>query len=111
MKSKAVAWMNHAQHESGGWGGDHARHASIEETALAVEGLVAALNDATPQAAIVRGVHWLIEHTARGTNFPPSPIGFYFAKLWYYEKLYPIIFTVAALERVAALLESESEMS
>ncbi len=26
-----------------------------------------------------------------------SPIGFYFAKLWYYERLYPLIFTVAAL--------------
>jgi squalene-hopene/tetraprenyl-beta-curcumene cyclase len=29
----------------------------------------------------------------------PSPIGFYFAKLWYYERLYPRIFTVAALKR------------
>ena len=29
----------------------------------------------------------------------PSPIGFYFAKLWYYERLYPMIFTVAALAR------------
>jgi squalene-hopene/tetraprenyl-beta-curcumene cyclase len=29
----------------------------------------------------------------------PAPIGFYFAKLWYYEKLYPLIFTVAALGR------------
>jgi hypothetical protein len=28
-----------------------------------------------------------------------SPIGFYFAKLWYYERLYPLIFTVAALGR------------
>ncbi|MDP6504909.1 MAG: hypothetical protein QF886_14920, partial [Planctomycetota bacterium] len=29
----------------------------------------------------------------------PAPIGFYFAKLWYYEKLYPIIFSIAALTR------------
>ena len=29
----------------------------------------------------------------------PSPIGFYFAKLWYYERLYPMIFTVSALAR------------
>ena len=34
-----------------------------------------------------------------GTFTDPSPIGFYFAKLWYFEKLYPIIFTVAALGR------------
>ena len=31
----------------------------------------------------------------------PSPIGFYFAKLWYFERLYPLIFTVAALGRAA----------
>jgi len=30
----------------------------------------------------------------------PSPIGFYFAKLWYYEKLYPMIFATGALERL-----------
>jgi squalene-hopene/tetraprenyl-beta-curcumene cyclase len=27
----------------------------------------------------------------------PAPIGFYFAKLWYFERLYPLIFTVGAL--------------
>ena len=26
-----------------------------------------------------------------------SPIGFYFAKLWYYEKQYPLVFGAAAL--------------
>ena len=28
-----------------------------------------------------------------------APIGFYFAKLWYYERLYPLVFAVAALGR------------
>jgi squalene-hopene/tetraprenyl-beta-curcumene cyclase len=32
----------------------------------------------------------------------PTPIGFYFAKLWYYERLYPLIFTVGALGRAAS---------
>ena len=27
----------------------------------------------------------------------PWPIGFYFAKLWYHERLYPLIFTTTAL--------------
>ena len=31
----------------------------------------------------------------------PSPIGFYFAKLWYYEKLYPLIFAAEAFRRAA----------
>jgi squalene-hopene/tetraprenyl-beta-curcumene cyclase len=38
----------------------------------------------------------------------PSPIGFYFAKLWYYEKLYPIIFTVAALGRALRTRQKSS---
>jgi hypothetical protein len=52
------------------------------------------------KAALARGTEWLIRRTGEGTQFPPAPIGFYFAKLWYYERLYPVIFTVAALERV-----------
>ena len=43
------------------------------------------------------GVAWLVEQVERGGLSHPSPIGFYFAKLWYFEKLYPIIFTVSAL--------------
>ena len=57
---------------------------TIEETALAV----AVLND-------TRGAQWLAERT----DLEAAPIGLYFAKLWYSEKLYPLIFTVAALNR------------
>ena len=42
---------------------------------------------------------WLIERVERGEHRQPAPIGFYFAKLWYYERLYPLTFTVAALGR------------
>jgi squalene-hopene/tetraprenyl-beta-curcumene cyclase len=45
----------------------------------------------------------LIDRTAGGTQFETAPIGLYFAKLWYDEKLYPLVFTVAALERAARL--------
>jgi squalene-hopene/tetraprenyl-beta-curcumene cyclase len=38
-----------------------------------------------------------------GTWRDPAPIGFYFAKLWYYERLYPFIWTVGALGRAAKL--------
>ena len=76
----------------------------MEETALAVEVLLDAAmpparNDADIHPDIERGIQWLVEHVERGDLYNPSPIGFYFAKLWYYEKLYPIIFTVAALGR------------
>ena len=42
-----------------------------------------------------------MDRVEQGTWEQPSPIGFYFAKLWYFEKLYPVSFTVAALNRVS----------
>jgi hypothetical protein len=44
-----------------------------------------------------RGIQWLVAAVESDRWTEPSPIGFYFAKLWYHERLYPIIFTVAAL--------------
>jgi squalene-hopene/tetraprenyl-beta-curcumene cyclase len=46
-----------------------------------------------------KGLLWLVHQVEAGGLSYPTPIGFYFAKLWYFEKLYPIIFTVAALGR------------
>ena len=74
-RRRGEAFLRTMQQEDGSFGG-------IEETALAV----AATGD-------VRGRRWLLTRTA----FDPAPIGLYFAKLWYFEKLYPLIFTVAAL--------------
>jgi hypothetical protein len=51
------------------------------------------------ESAVNNGLRWLVQQVEAGGLYNPSPIGFYFAKLWYYEKLYPIIFTVAALGR------------
>lgn len=56
------------------------------------------------------GANWLLARVESGEWTQPSPIGFYFAKLWYHEKLYPIIFTVGALRRVAALLNQPTVM-
>ena len=77
---------------------------SVEETALAVEALLSIPNPdpRTPSPAsdaVDRGLAWLIERVERGEHRQPAPIGFYFAKLWYYERLYPLTFTVAALGR------------
>ena len=89
-------WLCDVQNADGGWGGDADVPSSVEETALAVEALVGA-----PEAREVvdRGIDWLIEHVECGTWTKTTPIGFYFARLWYFEKLYPLIFTVAALRR------------
>ncbi len=94
---RGIAWLQGAQNPDGGWGGAAGVPSSIEETALAVEVLL----DGGPcaQPAVNKGVAWLVQQVEAGGLSHPTPIGFYFAKLWYFEKLYPIIFTVAALGR------------
>ena len=48
------------------------------------------------QVAIIRGVEFLLGSVDDGRHRVPWPIGFYFAKLWYHERLYPLIFAVTA---------------
>jgi squalene-hopene/tetraprenyl-beta-curcumene cyclase len=105
------AWLVAAQHESGGWGGAAAAPPSVEETALAVEALtdgdaVAGGDGAAQSEAVARGLRWLVERVEDGSYLDPSPIGFYFAKLWYFERLYPLVFTVGALGRALRLAEA-----
>lgn len=75
---------------------------SVEETALAVEALLMDLANDSTEKAVVKGLRWLVERVESGGYLENSPIGFYFAKLWYHEKLYPLIFTVSALGRALA---------
>src|SRR5439155_16619368 len=60
------------------------------------------------EAAISLGLSWFIPRVEDGRFREPSPIGFYFAKLWYFEALYPLIFTVAALRKTAKATRNES---
>ena len=57
-------------------------------------------------AAVDRGLGWLVERVERGEHKESSPIGFYFAKLWYYEELYPLIFTVSTLRVAVSTLRT-----
>ena len=65
--------------------------------AVAAAGLGHAQAGPGAAAAVNNGLAWLVQQVEAGGLHQPTPIGFYFAKLWYFEKLYPIIFTVAAL--------------
>ena len=105
------------QATDGGWGGGGGDSpASVEETALALEALSKASkpwihpNLVASRNHVPLGTDWLLRRVEDGTWTQPAPIGFYFAKLWYYERLYPMVFTVAALEAVARLDEQGSEL-
>ncbi|HXG09709.1 MAG TPA: prenyltransferase/squalene oxidase repeat-containing protein, partial [Gemmataceae bacterium] len=113
---RGVAWLLSVQNADGGWGGAAGVPSSMEETALAVEALLdVPFTLPSPPGgarraweAVNKGLTWLVEQVERGGLYDPTPIGFYFAKLWYFEKLYPIIFTVAALGRARLKLQGRS---
>ena len=113
---RGVEWLLATQASDGGFGPAASLPASIEETALAVEAMASVIPDLADSqqsgetsAAVVQGLEWLMQATAGGSQFPAAPIGLYFAKLWYFEDLYPLSFTVAACERAqqAAGLRSD----
>ena len=101
-------WLLSAQDLGGGWGGS-GRHiakglphepSSVEETSLALEALMShprLKSDPSVQHMVHKGLAWLTDSIERGGHEQAVPIGLYFAKLWYYERLYPLIFATSAL--------------
>ncbi len=96
MTARATNWLLAGQNPDGGWGGGKGLASTIEETSLAVSAL-----SGIAAGAVDRGVSWIVKATEGGQHTPASPIGFYFARLWYFEKLYPLIFAVEALSKGA----------
>ncbi len=138
---RACCSLLEQQNADGGWGGGPSVNrwwssklgpqslvSTMEETAIAIEGLLSVwaayqrdtifasgldqqitstrrerLENAelSPsellEAAIIGGVEFLIQGVETGRHREPWPIGFYFAKLWYHERLYPVVFAVSAL--------------
>lgn len=92
-----LRWLASQQNDDGGWGGQRKAPSSVEETALAVDALCIDHNGF--ESSRNRGLQWLIDRVQDGSIAEPSPIGFYFAKLWYFERLYPLTFTVSALRQ------------
>ena len=115
MIARGSNWLVKQQQACGGWSGYGNGPVSVEETALALEALSTVLmmtNAPTGAAmeaicaALKHGADWLVNQVENGQWKQPSPIGFYFAKLWYYEKLYSQIFTVAALGKARMALKA-----
>ena len=97
---RGVGYLVKSQNDDGGWGAA----STVEETALAVEALTGWLDDPTAASACLLGAQYLASRVLAGGLDCRSPIGLYFAKLWYSERLYPIIFTVAAMGRFLSLV-------
>ncbi len=106
--SRGVGFLLSQQNQDGGWAGQTGLPSTVEETSVAVEALAAILqrihagskiDGLAPDPirnAIRRGIEWLNQVTEGGSRFEPAPIGLYFARLWYFEELYPAIFAAGA---------------
>lgn len=124
-----LQWLKSSQNRDGSWGGGISAAESIqvngvkneigtvtgsvEETALALDALLfeqnSLQNNSSNRESIENGLHWLVKAVETDCFQIDWPIGFYFAKLWYHERLYPQIFTVAALGRTVGQIEVNRE--
>jgi squalene-hopene/tetraprenyl-beta-curcumene cyclase len=103
-RRRAVAWLLDVQNRDGGWGGNRSVCSSIEETGVVLAALSRSVADGAEHhtaEAIARGSHWLMS-ALEDDRAAASPVGLYFARLWYYEDLYPLVF---GLEGLAAARE------
>jgi squalene-hopene/tetraprenyl-beta-curcumene cyclase len=102
---RGVQWLTDNQNPDGGWGGIKGTPSSVEETALAVDILLSWEPEGEQTS---RGLEWLLKRVENGRYRETTPIGFYFAKLWYFEELYPLIFTVGCLRQAVRALKPDS---
>jgi squalene-hopene/tetraprenyl-beta-curcumene cyclase len=101
---KGVEWLVANQNSDGGWGSEKGVASSAEETAFALIALMA-FDDkySSVHSSVQKGIKWLVEHQRFDGSWNAAPIGLYFAKLWYYEKLYPVVFPLIALGNYSKL--------
>jgi squalene-hopene/tetraprenyl-beta-curcumene cyclase len=103
-RRRAVRWLLDVQNDDGGWGGSGGVSPSVEETGIVLSALghlTSSVGDERVARAIESGARWLCDATSGGVRLP-APIGLYFARLWYDEELYPLIFAVEGLAGVRA---------
>ena len=120
IAQQGYQWLANQANNDGGWGSgvNKSRNAAgqlclnrsgsgVEETALAIETLLTAPKSELTQNTVNKGLEWMIRSVENGSFKDCSPIGFYFAKLWYHERLYPVIFTVSALGAAIKRLDQQ----
>jgi len=93
MTSKAQQFLRYQQNTDGSWGGASGIEGTTEETALAISALAKKYPD-----KCIYGFEWLAKNY-KTNGLKASPIGLYFAALWYDEEMYPLAYYIEALRR------------
>jgi squalene-hopene/tetraprenyl-beta-curcumene cyclase len=130
LARRAARWLLSAQHATGGWGPPRAprdysaaekdgfrawrandamaKLCSVEETALAVTALLPLVEtDQACSGAVSAGLSWLAAAVEQDLHRRPAVVGFYLSKLWYHERLYPLVFAAGAFSRAIRQLEPQ----
>jgi squalene-hopene/tetraprenyl-beta-curcumene cyclase len=130
LASRAGNWLLTAQHAVGSWGpprvpldysGSYptgtrtwrendvlAQCSTVEETAQAVAALLPlALANNVYANAVCKGLTWLADAIEQDRHRRPAVLGWCFTRLWYHERLHPLMFAAGALSRAAGLLAPE----
>jgi squalene-hopene/tetraprenyl-beta-curcumene cyclase len=130
LATRATRWLVSAQHTGGGWGPPRApidyssaekdgfrawkaneslaKLCSVEETAIATSALLplAATNQAANRA-VSAGLMWLAGAVENDAHRQGAVVGVYPGKLWYHERLYPLVFATGALTAAVHQLEPQ----
>lgn len=95
---RALDWLIANQRADGSFGAEvKSGPASVEETALAAQALANCGDTQQQREAAMRAMRWLTDAVEANHHAECAPLGRYFGKVWYYERLYPLVWTVAAL--------------
>ena len=108
IQARALTWLRSIQNPDGGFGGCAGAPSTAEETGLALRALVVSGVD-PHEDCCTRAAKWLIEHQRPDGSWNPAPIGFYFAVLWYYEELYPLVYALGGLGALSRALKAKKE--
>ena len=102
LAAKGVVYLVSAQNEDNGWGGAKGVRSKITLTAKATAAL--APFSTQYREALEKGINYLHAAYQSGELEKREPVGLYFARLWYSEELYNLIFTLNALKNYLKLI-------
>ena len=106
MTQRGIEFLLQSQNEDGGWGGKKGVESKATLTGKTLSALAGYAD--TPKVAMERAVDYLLKRHEEGTLLKNEPIGLYFARLWYSEELYPLIFVLDGLKKYKSLTPNPS---
>ncbi|MDR2563186.1 MAG: squalene--hopene cyclase [Prevotellaceae bacterium] len=94
---KGADYLCRSQNDDGGWGGQATVTSKVITTSRALSALASMPKNY--ENAITSGIDYLYRRFLQNDYNKPEPIGLYFARLWYSEKMYNPVFMLDAVTK------------